>query len=262
MSLCYTWQCAWSRKTSELNAFHHPLLLFTSSCVILPSLFTACVQVFAPEVWLVLPGGARCTFVLLSGPVWAKGVVVVVGMPTEGRGRVYCPYTFHSSKNTVVGEGGMFNRGAGDGWRSTVEFGVVSRFIFPLSLSSCLSPVPSCRWRSCGADECTCLKSTPEGQTPVSPISVRFTQTHVLVSTYKLLKGLLTSNITHVNWDCLKLLEIEPWYITAMPWDRSDPFFKIWAIILHKYFTNSCKEWTILQNKLFIATPTWSLMSN
>lgn len=58
-----------------------------------------------PGLLLLVLRGARCTFVLLSGPVWARGEEG--GAPTEGPGQFYCPDTFQPMKNTVGSEGGV-----------------------------------------------------------------------------------------------------------------------------------------------------------
>lgn len=71
---------SWEQKIT------HPLFLlgslpspiFPAWCCVIPSLpltllFTTGIQVFGFGVLLVVLRGARCTFVLLSGPVWAFG---------------------------------------------------------------------------------------------------------------------------------------------------------------------------------------------
>lgn len=68
---------AGSRKSPILFFFQvlSPLLSFSPHIVsfFLSLLFTTGIQVFGPGTLLAVLRGARCTFVLLSGPVWAFG---------------------------------------------------------------------------------------------------------------------------------------------------------------------------------------------
>lgn len=108
------------------------------------------------------------------GPAWSGWT------PAEGPGQFYCPSTFQSMKDMVGSEG---RRGSGqggqDGWGTAFEWGsgvcVCYCRLPPLfsSSSSSFCPVLSCPLRSRRAGTCTCLKSTPQGQTPISP-SPRF----------------------------------------------------------------------------------------
>lgn len=94
-----------------------PPIVLASCCVILSLpltlLFTTGIQVFGFGVLLVVLRGARCTFVLLSGPVWA--LLGGAHQPKEP-GQFYCPAAFQSKKPTVRRVSG---RGwGGHGWRS------------------------------------------------------------------------------------------------------------------------------------------------
>lgn len=116
--VCYIWQLGAENHPSSF-LFHFSPLSYLSRlvCVILSLpltlLFTAGIQVFGFGVLLAVLRGARCTFVLLSGPVWALG-----GgdhQPKEP-GQFYCPAAFQSKKPTVRR---VFGRGwGGHGWGS------------------------------------------------------------------------------------------------------------------------------------------------
>lgn len=76
-SVCVLYLAAGSRKSPILFSFQvlTPLLSFSPHVVsfFLSLLFTTGIQVFGPGTLLAVLRGARCTFVLLSGPVWAFG---------------------------------------------------------------------------------------------------------------------------------------------------------------------------------------------
>lgn len=76
-SVCVLYLAAGSRKSQILCSFQvlSPLLSFSPHVVsfFLSLLFTTGIQVFGPGTLLAVLRGARCTFVLLSGPVWAFG---------------------------------------------------------------------------------------------------------------------------------------------------------------------------------------------
>ncbi|CAB1451018.1 unnamed protein product [Pleuronectes platessa] len=98
------------------------------------------------------------------------------GPPAEGPGQFYCPVAFQSMKDTEGDEGGVLSR-----WKAQIA----SPLLLLLLLPPC--PVLSCPLRSRGAGKSTCLKSTPQGQTPISPISfanplIRSLELHVHIS--------------------------------------------------------------------------------
>lgn len=155
----------------SLLVFFHS---FLPACLIF---FTSGIQVFAPRVLLVVLRSARCTFVLLSGPVWARRGVG----GHQPKDRDSSIVQAHSSQWRIwwgAKEGGALGRE--DGWGTAFEWGsgVCVRYcrlppLFSSSSSSSFCPVLSCPLRSRRAGTCTCLKSTPQGQTPISP-SPRF----------------------------------------------------------------------------------------
>lgn len=74
-SLCYTWHLRAENLADNFSPLLSSLSSLSPQVVSFPLslLFNAGIQVFAPRVLLVVLRGARCTFVLLSGPVWAQG---------------------------------------------------------------------------------------------------------------------------------------------------------------------------------------------
>lgn len=53
----------------------YSLSSLTSDCCVILSFLTTGIQVFASRVLLVVLGVARCTLVLVSGPVWTQGAI-------------------------------------------------------------------------------------------------------------------------------------------------------------------------------------------
>lgn len=97
---------SWEQKTT------HPLFLLSSlpssillaSCCVILSLpltllFTTGIQVFGFGVLVVVLRGARCTFVLLSGPVWALGSWGAGG--TSQKNRDSSIVLLHSSQRSL-----------------------------------------------------------------------------------------------------------------------------------------------------------------
>lgn len=80
------------------------------------------------------------------------------GHQPKAPGQFYCPAAFQSKKASVRR---VFGRGWG-GYGRGSGLSVTAAPLLPCPVVSCLS------WRR-GADKCTCLKSTPPGQMPISP---------------------------------------------------------------------------------------------
>lgn len=159
--VCYIWQLGAENHPSSFSfQVSLPSPIFLASCSVIlsrplsPSYLPQVFRYVAPGVLLLVPRGARCTFVLLSGPVWAFGG----GHQPKAPGQFYCPAAFQSKKASVRR---VFGRGWG-GYGRGSGLSVTAAPLLPCPVVSCLS------WRR-GADKCTCLKSTPPGQMPISP---------------------------------------------------------------------------------------------
>lgn len=198
-----------SRKSPVLAiflfSFIHPST-FALSCFMLCHSFSASLS-FLPQVFRYLPPGCCCWCWEVQGALLSscQGLCGPRGAPAEGPGQFYCPDAFHSMKDTV---GRVLGRGAKTGgdqplsWRSRVCVCVTAEIASPLLPLLLPCPVLSCPLRSRRAGECTCLKSTPQGQTPISPHLQGFTETphvpHTLVSTYTLLKREHRGRSSHI----------------------------------------------------------------
>lgn len=108
--LCYTWQLGSENcPPSSLSLLSPCLMLCHSFFPSLPLIYHS-FQVFAPGVLPVVQRGARCTFVLLSGPVWAQGA------PTERTRTVLL--SRHIPVNEGYGKEGVGWGGVGGGFKT------------------------------------------------------------------------------------------------------------------------------------------------
>lgn len=175
---------SWGQKIT------HPLFLSRSlpspvflawCCVILSLpltlLFTTGIQVFGFGVLLVVLRGARCTFVLLSGPVWALGWWWWRrGGHTSRKepGQFYCPAAFQSNKPTVRR---VFWQGwGGHGWSSGLNVTADCHRSSP-ALSRSVLPLEEPRGRQMHLPEIHTLGpdaySLPPHPTPPTPLHLQ-----------------------------------------------------------------------------------------
>lgn len=136
MCLCYTWQLGSENcPPSSLSLLSPCLMLCHSFFPSLPLIYHS-FQVFAPGVLPVVQRGARCTFVLLSGPVWAQGA------PTERTRTVLL--SRHIPVNEGYGKEGVgWGGGVQDGWSCLQLVCVVcvtAEIALHSPLSSCFVP--------------------------------------------------------------------------------------------------------------------------
>lgn len=175
---------------SLLVLFHS----FLPACLLF---FTSGIQVFAPRVLLVVLRSARCTFVLLSGPVWAQRGVGGHQPKDQDSSIVQA----HSSQWRIwwgAKEGGAMGRedkmGGEQPLSEDLGFVCVTADCLPSSPPPPLRFVPSCPvpWGAAGQAHAPAWNPHPRARR-LSPHLQGFTEMphvpHTLVSTYTLLNG-------------------------------------------------------------------------
>lgn len=146
------------------NIFCSGYFFFLISSITLLSLtfLTTGIQVFAPRMLLAVLKGARCTFVFLLGPVWARGNTY------QRPGESHCSETFHLRKDLLRSEGWECKVTDAGRAENSLRVGNLesaleqrAQIANPCPPSIMSYPVLSCSLSTSWTGNCTCLKLTP-----------------------------------------------------------------------------------------------------